>query len=436
MALLLFIIWTAGATALLTRFVLGFSKLNALMRRCRQTTHETVCEIADELKERAGLRRPLMLMEAPDDLISAPMTWGMRQVYLLLPESAAEWPQARLWAAMAHEVAHGRRQDWLTQTVTMLACCVYWYNPLIWMLAKGLRLEAERACDDAVLAQGMSGAEYAHHLLDVARIAQARYVLPNVMSMARPSQVTIRVRSLLDPRHSRVGATRPAVIVTLLAVIALSACAIYVRPFARNESKPGSGYGSSNPASRMTPDQIAGSGYRPPAGYDRPFQAAVAKMDQTALLAGATEVQGPGIVVTLRDSSTTSPLAPVYVREQSIVHDTDILQVVNELRAAGAEAVSVNDQRLVATSPIRCIGPAIHVNGASLAPPYLVRAIGDPEALQEALKFSHGIYETLQNAGSGMIDISKSSQVVIPAYQGGAATHYAQPVAVAAAIRH
>ena len=65
--------------------------------------------------------------------------------------------------------------------------------------------------------------------------------------------------------------------------------------------------------------------------------------------------------------------------------------MVNELKAAGAEAVSVNDQRLVAVSPVRCAGPTIFVNNTPQTPPYVIRAIGEPNTLETALNISGGI---------------------------------------------
>ena len=153
----------------------------------------------------------------------------------------------------------------------------------------------------------------------------------------------------------------------------------------------------------------------------------------TKFLAGLTDVGGPGVLVTLNDSKKRFPDAPLAVQMTEIVHDTDILQVVNELRAAGAEAVSVNDQRLVATSPIRCAGPTIYVNGTPQTPPYIVRAIGDPTILETALKLPQGIYDTLHNLDPGMIKIQKESKQVIPAYNGPTTPRYSHSVVQASA---
>lgn len=100
-------------------------------------------------------------------------------------------------------------------------------------------------------------------------------------------------------------------------------------------------------------------------------------------LAGVDEVRGPGIVVELSDSdraaATRAEVADLRIQ------DVDLQSVVNELWAAGAEAVSVNGRRVVATTAIRAAGGAILVNYGAISPPYRVAAIGDPDALLAGL---------------------------------------------------
>lgn len=131
------------------------------------------------------------------------------------------------------------------------------------------------------------------------------------------------------------------------------------------------------------------------------------------ILAGVTELTGNGVEVSLKDSNIS--LKPGDNPNLYVVHDEDILKVVNELKAAGAEAISVNGQRLIATTEINCSGPTIRVNKKPLAPPFIITAIGNPETLESSLKMKGGVAEILQLYGIQVL-IKKLSQLTIPAY--------------------
>lgn len=155
-------------------------------------------------------------------------------------------------------------------------------------------------------------------------------------------------------------------------------------------------------------------------------------------LAGLTDVKGPGIVVVLSDSKIPLPAGmPAGVlgaAPPSIIHDTDINQVVNELKATGAEAVSVNDQRLVAVSPVRCAGPTVFVNNTPQTPPYIIKAIGNPKNLATALNMSGGIMQQIRGYDPSMFKVEKPTKpIVIPAYSGGIEPKYAVPATTAVA---
>lgn len=148
------------------------------------------------------------------------------------------------------------------------------------------------------------------------------------------------------------------------------------------------------------------------------------------MLAGLVEVEGPGIELILRDSekrptpgSTESLLMDLY-----IIHDYDLLRVVNELRQAGAEAIAINGQRLVATSGIRCVGPVVYVNDIKMASPFVIHAIGDPNTLMGALRTPGGVLSDIINADPKMVEMHPREKVRIPAYTGSTQFRFAKPV--------
>ena len=81
----------------------------------------------------------------------APLTCGLRRPAVILPIDARAWTNEDLARALMHEIEHVRRGDWATQCLARAACSFYWFHPLVWIARQQLALEAERACDDAVI---------------------------------------------------------------------------------------------------------------------------------------------------------------------------------------------------------------------------------------------------------------------------------------------
>ena len=130
---------------------------------------------------------------------------------------------------------------------------------------------------------------------------------------------------------------------------------------------------------------------------------------------GLTEVTGPGVVITVADSD----IDPNTVIDSSklLVHDSDILKIVNELKNAGAEAISVNGQRVILTTSIICGGNIINVNGEKIGSPFEIKAIGSPEALAN-LSRTGGWLSILRDRGIKVSDPKKTNNITIPKYSG------------------
>lgn len=139
------------------------------------------------------------------------------------------------------------------------------------------------------------------------------------------------------------------------------------------------------------------------------------KQDLTNALknAGLTDVRGQGIVITMNDSLEN--FGTGVDLNSYLVHDEDILNVVNELKATGAEAISINDQRITAMSEIRCAGTTILVNRKRLSPPYVIKAIGNSADLESGVTMRGGYVDILKGWGI-RIDITKENDVFIPKY--------------------
>ena len=160
------------------------------------------------------------------------------------------------------------------------------------------------------------------------------------------------------------------------------------------------------------------------------FAGDVKESKSQLVLTGLTAVTGPGIIVTLNDSKIA--LEKGENPANGIVHNEDLLKVANELNASGAEAVSINGNRLIATSEISCAGPTILINKNRVAPPFEIIAIGKAETMTAALEMRGGILETVKFFGLEA-KIEKKDEVTVPAYNGSVDFKYSKPVMISMA---
>jgi TonB family protein len=175
--------------------------------------------IAADVAVRLGVSAPRLTTSGR---ITMPLAWGVRRAHVLLPRAANQWPDECLWAVCAHEMAHISRGDWLAHLLAEAACRIHWFNPLFWIARNRLSRESERAADDVVLRLGASGADYASHLIEVARAAQPAAGLTPTVAMARASGLERRIAALLSElvNRARVSRRRAAVIAAGAGVIA------------------------------------------------------------------------------------------------------------------------------------------------------------------------------------------------------------------------
>ena len=144
-------------------------------------------------------------------------------------------------------------------------------------------------------------------------------------------------------------------------------------------------------------------------------------------LAGLSAVHGPGVSVTLTDAPRNAGLDDVDP-DALVIHQQDVQAVVNALFRGGAEAVMVMDQRLVATSAVKCVGNTLLLQGHVYSPPYRIAAIGDTEKMLHALDIDPGtslIRDLARVYGLGY-DVATSASIAMPAYNGALNSPYAQ----------
>ncbi len=144
-------------------------------------------------------------------------------------------------------------------------------------------------------------------------------------------------------------------------------------------------------------------------------------------LAGLSAVNGPGVAVTLNDAPHEANLNGVDP-DNLVIHQQDVQAVVNALWHGGAEAIMVMDQRLVATSAVKCVGNTLLLQGRVYSPPYRISAIGDTSKLEHALAADQGVQliEDLARVYGLGYSVTASNRIEMPAFTGSLALPSAQ----------
>lgn len=141
----------------------------------------------------------------------------------------------------------------------------------------------------------------------------------------------------------------------------------------------------------------------------------------TEIAAGSTPVTGPGIVVELWDAPAPPDLAAAGLHpDDLVVHQQDLEAVMNAMWAGGAEALMVQDQRIVSTSAVRCIGNVLLLHGRHYSPPYRISAIGDTAELTAAVRAAPGVKIYQQYVAQVGLGWSQETveEIEMPAYSG------------------
>jgi uncharacterized protein (TIGR03435 family) len=194
---LLLVGWFAGAALFLLRMIRGLRQVHSLRRLGIPWRHGE--SVVKRLALDAGIyRRVEMLLH---ESLPAPVTCGVVHPAILLPPDARNWGGENLKRAIVHELEHVRRCDWMSHCLARIVCAVYWFHPLVWMAWRRLALEAERACDDAVVGRSEATA-YADQLLELAQRMSGTRKSP-ALAMANRSDLSSRIGAVLDRRQRR-----------------------------------------------------------------------------------------------------------------------------------------------------------------------------------------------------------------------------------------
>lgn len=212
-SLLLPVIWALGCSLFLVRLAAARLSIWSLERQANclwsstqssQSKNDFLVDSLASARTQLAIQRPVSLLIHSQNTI--PMVWGVFHSRLLLPMEARNWHPEHLRSVLLHELAHIKRYDTLTQLLTQLCCALHWFNPLVWVAARRMGLERERACDDLVLAGGVQPSAYAGHLLEVVtHLPVNRGIPPGALAMARRSSLENRLIAVLGRNINRRG---------------------------------------------------------------------------------------------------------------------------------------------------------------------------------------------------------------------------------------
>ncbi|WP_305305749.1 DUF881 domain-containing protein [Romboutsia ilealis] len=132
-------------------------------------------------------------------------------------------------------------------------------------------------------------------------------------------------------------------------------------------------------------------------------------------ITGESKVKGEGIIITIKDSE--NELKENQNPNELIVHDIDILRIVNDLKKAGATAISINEERILTLSKIKCSGATIKVNDTTYGQPFIIKAIGNLETLKASVLSPESYASILQEIYGIYIKVDEENDIIINSFK-------------------
>lgn len=166
------LIWALGAAALMLRLGRDVWLTRGLAAEAAPNMDPAWEDAMGAAAADLRLRRRMSLRMTPRSPV--PLAWGVIQPVVLIPSDSDGWSEERRRAVLLHELSHVRRRDCAVDIFVAVTCALFWFHPGVWLAARRLRLECERACDEAVLGAGTPPSEYAEHLVAILRLASRR----------------------------------------------------------------------------------------------------------------------------------------------------------------------------------------------------------------------------------------------------------------------
>jgi beta-lactamase regulating signal transducer with metallopeptidase domain len=218
----LLLAWLVPAALLMLGTLFSRLRFALVAARALPFRDRATIQRAGQIAAALGLTRKIRILEAQPG--SIPYVFGVWSPVVMLPPEASAWARQRLKIVLVHEFMHIKRMDAAAFLLAEIACAFLWFNPLVWIAARQLKLESERACDEQVLATNVAPQAYAHCLVASARdslggpLAAPAGAMPIIAS----EELESRVRRILRDRGHQPGRWRKPRPYAALAVLPLS----------------------------------------------------------------------------------------------------------------------------------------------------------------------------------------------------------------------
>lgn len=151
------------------------------------------------------------------------------------------------------------------------------------------------------------------------------------------------------------------------------------------------------------------------------------EIESIKLVAGLKDIKGPGIRLIIGDNEERQLIGENI--QDDIIHDSEVQIILNDLKNAGAEAISINGERLIYRSEVKCGGPIIRINGRSSANPFVIDVIGDPKLLYSSVTAKKSFGWTLKEVYNKKVEVEMQDEIFISEYNWlDSSFKYANPI--------
>ena len=418
-------VWLAGVLifSLYTAFI--NIVLSLKIRKSRQLADGPAEDLLHECKLLMDISKNIPILVSVS--VNTPALIGIFRPKILLPAKiVGELEADELKYIFLHELAHYRRKDILFVWLMVVIRALHWFNPLVWYCFYRMDQDREAACDAMVLScvKPEECLKYGHTIIHLLKM------LPSLQKSAPGVIGILPGKARLKRRLAMISMFKKESVPWTIAIVILILSIGFICLTSAKDSN-GEYAGTKAEYVRLNQELITLQNTLQKQNEENKALVDLTtnlkeQLKRYEMLAGKADIKGKGIIVTLRDNTDDVKNNDDRNTMLSLVHDVDIQNLVNELSSAGAEAISVNDERLVATSEIRADGFTILINNNKLTNPFIIKAIGDPDILECTLKMRDSVAEQLRAFGL-LAAMEKPETLTIPMYKGELQMKYAQP---------